>query len=106
MNDRINEIRARLQAATPGPWKIDPDDPTKFESIVSTADDRPWGWVEVARSIGPDAKLIANAPEDIAYLLERLEAFAPVLTRLDAHPTITTTYGNAAALIRTALEGK
>jgi hypothetical protein len=39
-------------------------------------------------------------------LTEVAELFAPVLARLDAHPTITTTYGNAAALIRTALGGK
>ena len=73
MNDRIEEIRERLTSATPGPWRIDENDPTIFDSIVSTANDEPWGWVEVARSLGPDSDLIASAPADIAFLLAEVE---------------------------------
>jgi hypothetical protein len=47
MSDRIDAIRARWKAATPGPWALDP-------SLWSHR----------------DAAAVANAPDDIAYLLD------------------------------------
>lgn len=73
--DRIEEIRARLEAATPGPWKtggsaacgdvyfgtlVDPDDPTEPGVMLGMT------------SQAADAALIAHAPADIAWLLEQL----------------------------------
>ena len=92
MTDRIDEIRERLTSATPGPWRIDENDPTSFDSIVSTANDEPWGWVEVARSLGPDSDLIASAPADIAFLLaevERLTAANDRLARIASQVAVT-----------------
>ena len=51
MGDREAEIRARLEAATPGPW-----DPYRSTMVISRA----------------DMDLIGNAPADLAYLLDRL----------------------------------
>ena len=64
MPDRIAEIRARLDAATPGPW------------LVRN------GWVDLNNLHGDvipvghndaDADLIAHAPADIAWLLDEVE---------------------------------
>jgi hypothetical protein len=52
MPDRLAEIRARLDAATPGEW--------------------PFGEM-VRHLLPPDADLIAHAPADIAWLLAEVE---------------------------------
>ena len=70
----LGGIKGRLTKATPGPWKIDKEDPTPLVSIVSIAEDRPWGWVEVARSLDTDAEFIAAAPVDVARLTRAVEA--------------------------------
>ena len=69
----LDEIRERWEKTTPGPWRIDEHDTTPFESIVSTAKDEPWGWVEVARSLEPDAEFIAHAPSDVSRLLTAVQ---------------------------------
>ena len=68
-DERIKEIRERLGAATPGPWSVlDLSDETGTDYTVEGSDVQ----------IGPvwalaDAAFIANAPADIAYLLEQVE---------------------------------
>lgn len=58
VTERLQEIRQRLDAATPGDW--------------------PFG--ELARHLLPaDADLIAHAPADIAWLLDRIEALQYVV---------------------------
>jgi hypothetical protein len=75
--DRTAEIRARLQAATPGPWHADDGD---FGCVMVGN----YGWVTPAGVNAPeydvdtpqghaDAELIAHAPTDLAYLLARVE---------------------------------
>jgi hypothetical protein len=69
---RIAKIRERLAAATPGPWEI----PKKISMAIQVNGDT------VAVTGGnssieliqhqQNAKLIANAPSDIAFLLDRL----------------------------------
>lgn len=66
-------LRRLADQATPGPWRIDEHGPSPLASIVSTADDRPWGWVEVGRSIGDDASFIAAAREAVPELLDQLD---------------------------------
>lgn len=71
MSDRLQEIRARLDAATPGPWEwrewscgdeaITGPDNTGF--VVNVDETTPHA----------DADLIAHAPADIAWLLEKVE---------------------------------
>jgi len=70
--DRLAEIRARLAAATPGPWAVH-SDPT-FTPLRAVAIDGPYGWDVVAERISPnDADLMANAPTDLAYLLAEVD---------------------------------
>jgi hypothetical protein len=86
MPDRLAEIRARLDAATPGPWTTDRS---------PLADDGNSAWFPecgyfyevtaprlqkyVAEAYGhepADAELIAHAPADIAWLLGEVERLA------------------------------
>lgn len=74
---REEDIRARLGAATPGPWKWQPyrsggqtlyqvpDAPVHELNILKTTDDWPPN--------NEDAALIAHAPDDLRYLLDRYE---------------------------------
>lgn len=71
-NDRLTEIRARLDAATPAPW-------TRFARNAAAPDEDDWylghdvhgppraqrGQIERVA----DAELIAHAPDDLAHLL-------------------------------------
>lgn len=69
MSDRLTQIRARLDAATPGPWVVTPPREGKRSSGVRR------GRLEIAWSVyaTEDADLIAHAPADIAWLLAEVE---------------------------------
>lgn len=108
MSDEIDRIRARWQAATPGPWRWVASE-GRWHYLVSMAPNAPaeghepqgpldqelavpreaqylretsWGTDERHRIIetdggfygprGHDATAIAYAPDDVAYLLERI----------------------------------
>ncbi|NCE65392.1 hypothetical protein D1159_12595 [Pseudoflavonifractor sp. 524-17] len=82
---RVLEIKERLQATTPGAWKVwqandeyfGDDSPvvvtengqyiaqTSYDNLSHT----------VRETMAADARFIAYAKEDISYLLERLEIF-------------------------------
>ena len=69
---RLAEIRARLQRATPGPWEASPEEDGVYaDSSMVTSRPRS---CSVARGIEEprDAELIAHAPADLAWLLDRL----------------------------------
>lgn len=71
--DEIADIRARAEAATPGPWRDyhNPD----------------WGWlvVGICADVQPqDAEFIAHAREDIPYLLDAPTASEPARVARDA----------------------
>lgn len=85
---RLDEIRARLAAATPGPWHSVWDDDADGDAystptIYTTAegvpeDDR--GVVccmyydgDLVGATEPNAALIASAPDDLAFLLAEVE---------------------------------
>lgn len=92
---RLDAIKDRLDAATPGPWVADTG--TRGDCVV-------WGpngrflmnmqaephWLEYAgetRSVAfdvdkRDATFIANAPADVAYLLSVVEAQAAQITKV------------------------
>ncbi len=84
MPDRLQEIRARLDAATPGPWVRNYDN---GEVVVMDPDDGRTmiGNVTFTRNID----LIAHAPADIAWLLAALESerrhSAMLAQRIDGH---------------------
>jgi hypothetical protein len=76
----LEPIKARLAAATPGPWRVwtDPD-PTK---VRATAVETAWchgdieGDTELITDYLPtdaDAEMIAHAPEDLAALVAEVE---------------------------------
>lgn len=71
-DDVVERAKAALEGITPGPWKIDQYDPGRTDSIVSVADDRIGGWVEVAKSIGADAQFIAAAPGLVRNLVDEV----------------------------------
>ena len=63
--DRLAEIQARLDAATPGPWERADEDVGVVSSIGE--------YVFIARNIRPgNVTFIAHAPDDVAYLLARV----------------------------------
>lgn len=67
MNQRIGEIRARCEAATPGPWKQYNDweviTPSKIQSVAHTFNP----------NANNDAEFIAHVREDVPYLLSEVE---------------------------------
>lgn len=71
--ERIAQIRARVEAATPGPWVTWPDGTE--ESVEAVAVGRFVCHLNSnMRQFREDAALIANAPADLAYLLSELAA--------------------------------
>ena len=70
--DRLDEIHARCEAATPGPWKyID----NGFDGMIKSEEETICGGEPCEGRIedGPDAQFIAHARDDIPYLLDRAE---------------------------------
>jgi hypothetical protein len=88
MSERLDEIKARLAAATPGPWRWS-DTPigegatlrspsVEDETVESwerahIIDDGSAGGEYSSMLKAPDADLIAHAPADLAFLLEEVE---------------------------------
>ena len=76
----VDDIKARLAAATPGPWIL--------SSYTSPRGARHWLQVGTQEAAGQicraatdclsDCSLIAHAPSDIAFLLSRVEALEAV----------------------------
>lgn len=81
----LDQIRARLEAATPGPWHVD-GEPYEVKSLVQYARE---GEVIVGTYISDvverdeDATFIANAPTDIARLLAALDAVHALASDLE-----------------------
>lgn len=80
---RIQEIKERLQATTPGAWKVRIPDGDYFGSDDPTVETEDGQYIArtgydglsytVRETMGADAEFIAHAKEDIAWLLEQLE---------------------------------
>jgi hypothetical protein len=66
--DRVDDIKARLAAATPGPWRVAHHGAWEVEAPPNqlVAD---CGTVDHAKA---DANLIAHAPADIRWCLDRI----------------------------------
>ncbi len=85
MTDRLDEIQARLDAATPGEWEATHVEPNEIRDSpemnwVAHPDsedepDRDSQFLVDCYGRGADATFIAAAPTDIAYLLERVRAW-------------------------------
>ena len=80
MTDRLDEIRARAEAATPGPWgqgNINSGDGISLLDVYSEHA----GYVKVASVWdSEDRDFIAHAREDIPYLLAEVERLRAALT--------------------------
>lgn len=72
--DRLDEIRERCEAATPGPWfsheshNWHKDPPKEYFIITRGMREVVASWVETS-----DAQFIAHAREDIPWLLAMLD---------------------------------
>ena len=67
--DRLAEIRARAEAATPGPWR-EPRNGLGLGWTIFPKNSK--GWSIATCDSGTDADFIAHAREDVPYLLERV----------------------------------
>lgn len=78
-DDRNQQIRRRLQAAAPGPWRIQADQfddlhwGTTRGAVIDTSDPEHPNLLAVAGMRHADADLIAHAPDDIAHLLHQVD---------------------------------
>lgn len=91
MSDRLSEIRARLDAATPGPWHLDD------MSELRDAKNRPlvrryegeggehafWEQPSDPDS-DADGQVMAHAPDDIRWLLARVDRVLALHRPIDA----------------------
>jgi hypothetical protein len=92
--EQLQAIRARLDAATPGPWHLESPFPTRF--IMASEDDcvaeliGPWdsGDIKFERRWRGDAALIANAPTDLRALLDEVERLTHNLVQTERHAQI------------------
>lgn len=86
MTTRIDEIRARLAAATEGPWDRRDESRARGPARVhlrGAHDPDGYTLVGVIHS-HRDADLIANAPADLAYLLEQVRALGILAREVSA----------------------
>ncbi|MFB8368567.1 hypothetical protein ACFC25_04295 [Pseudarthrobacter sp. NPDC055928] len=76
-NERIAQIEARLNASTPGPWG-NADDTYRSIPVHRIGSEVTGSDVAQVMLMGKqsaaDADFIANAPEDLRYLLDLLRA--------------------------------
>lgn len=74
--DRLDEIRARLAAATPGPWKNTGTGVNQDAEWWYSVEDAGGEWVYDRAGVyacrEQDADFIAHAPTDMAYLLDEV----------------------------------
>lgn len=73
---RLEEIKGRLERATPGPW-------LRNGNRVDAVNEEKCGLAFIAAPVAiipdmNDIPLIANAPSDLAYLIARVEALQEV----------------------------
>lgn len=72
---RIAEIRARLAAATPGPWDVgERDGGMGWDVFQVNGDDLPQPRLRGMFGHQPDAEFIAHAPADLQWCLARIAA--------------------------------
>ena len=83
---RLNEIQARLSAATPGPWEHGHhwDSSEWIKGGIGgrkfrPASDTTYEWLPTSA----DAEFIANAPADVAFLLAELRKARESLERVE-----------------------
>lgn len=72
---RVDEIKARLEAATPGPWRTN-----KFVTFIEAEKDGEFiCQFPNYYNYNGNSNLVANAPADIAFLLSEVERLKKAL---------------------------
>lgn len=71
LTDRLKEIRARLDAATPGPWLL--DDSEQFVAAENKEGDTDLIGIANIFTSNSDSQFIASSPADISLLLSVVE---------------------------------
>lgn len=98
---RLDEIKARLEKATPGPWAVAGRNGYLNQVEIAPAIATAYG---AGEEVQANAALIAHAPADIAYLLGEVERLREVLTEIvesvddDKHPMNSYAAGYAGGL--------
>ena len=90
---RLEEISARLNAATPGPWRVYVAIDARDHTVYGNFKSKPYLLAEIwhnglrpneehgefAQQQSHNADLIANAPSDITFLLSEVERLQGLL---------------------------
>lgn len=100
----LQPIKDRLNAATPGPWHLDREEPGDVASVVAYAhNDGVTIGTYVADTVEQDgdAELIVNAPTDQARLIAAVEAVEALAEYWESTPALRN--GPAAKDLRAAL---
>ena len=83
--EELDAIQERVNAATPGPWAVDSDDP----AYIIYPEKGGWDGLVIAQvadqdgalfSVEHNGSLIANAPQDLADLLAEVERLRALTT--------------------------
>lgn len=89
----LAEIKARVDAATPGTWTVDDSEAAIGWDVVATGEDNLCGWVangapgEGAFCEEPDARFVAHARTDVPRLVAEVERLNSVLDRYRSEST-------------------
>ena len=78
-SNRTQEIRARIKAATQGPWSVVDSETPSWIQVAQTNGEH---LIVAECRFGRDIELIANAPSDLAWLLDSVEAHRRRITQL------------------------
>jgi hypothetical protein len=82
---RIEEIKSRLEKATPGPWVGDEFEMTAPKAPTLMAGSIKLVWAEDFHMSEEDADFVKHARDDVPYLLTRLEDAEETLKRVQNH---------------------
>lgn len=109
---RLQQIRARLAAATPGKWVTEKSSNCSVTSdackTVYSHDKKFYEHKIVECVLTPDAQLIANAPADLTALADALDVAVGGLNKIadrNAHGVMVTIAREAIAEVGKILEG-
>lgn len=72
----VDQIRARVEAASPGPWRI--DEASRLHRATTLVDQHTW--IGEVRAPDADENLIAHSRADLEYLLKLLDATQEAMT--------------------------
>lgn len=107
MSARLDEIEARLRAATPGSWVSGQQRPAHSDTLLiwdAVFSDTPEGLIAYVNTGEATAALIANAPSDLAALLRVARAAEAYCRALSEAGTTVEGFGRAADEFRAALD--